>query len=246
MRTLASLVIMLCLMTSAGFAQNTDGVSINNTGAAPDSSAILDVSSVDKGVLIPRTDTNTVNASGVGLADGLLIYQDTDSTFYYYDGILWRGMGSGGTPTVTTGDTYTTVGGTAAMTTTGAWQVIPGLSQTITVPAGHQVMLSTYGIFTCAGAANTYSLVDISFYIDGILFRTYGYDGGYLRIGAENNAVTNIPEPFSMTEVITIPPGTYTFDVQAVNEASSPNNSNLSGNSGSAFQATFTVGLIRN
>ena len=38
-------------------------VGINATGASPDDAAILDVSSSDKGVLIPRTDTASINAA---------------------------------------------------------------------------------------------------------------------------------------------------------------------------------------
>ena len=69
-----------------GLAQN---LSINNNGALPDSSAMLDVQSTDKGILIPRTDTTLVNGAGVNPADGLLIYQTTDSKFYYFDGGKW-------------------------------------------------------------------------------------------------------------------------------------------------------------
>ena len=46
---------------------------------APDSSAILDMIATDKGLLVPRTGTNTVNAAVPAI--GLLIYQTTDNTF---------------------------------------------------------------------------------------------------------------------------------------------------------------------
>ncbi|MBN4061787.1 MAG: hypothetical protein COA57_06290 [Flavobacteriales bacterium] len=69
----------------------------NNVGIGtltPDSSAILDLVATDKGVLVPRTDSTTVNLSFPTPATGLLIYQTTDSTFYYFDGSKWRPMGS--------------------------------------------------------------------------------------------------------------------------------------------------------
>ncbi len=82
---------LLCLgftvvVSHIGLAQN---MSINSTGALPDSSAMLDVKASDRGILIPRTDTATVNSSGISLANGLLIYQTNDSKFYYYDGAKW-------------------------------------------------------------------------------------------------------------------------------------------------------------
>lgn len=61
-----------------------DNVGIGTT--TPDASALLELSSLDKGVLIPRTDTLSI----VAPATGLLIYTPTDSTFYYFDGIIWR------------------------------------------------------------------------------------------------------------------------------------------------------------
>lgn len=76
-------VILAVLLTLNSFAQN---VAINETGAAADPSAILDVSSPDKGILIPRiNDHNTVPTP----ATGLLVYDIVDDTFWYYDGTQW-------------------------------------------------------------------------------------------------------------------------------------------------------------
>lgn len=68
------------------FAQN---VGINSTGNAPDPSAMLDVSSSNSGILIPRLSQTQRNAID-DPATGLMIYQ-TDYTpgFYYYDGTDW-------------------------------------------------------------------------------------------------------------------------------------------------------------
>jgi trimeric autotransporter adhesin len=65
------------------FAQN---VAINNDGAAPDASAILDVKSTAKGLLVPRM-TASQKGSIVSPATGLLIYQlDGTAGFYYNAG----------------------------------------------------------------------------------------------------------------------------------------------------------------
>lgn len=65
------------------------GVAVNTSGTKADTSAMLDVSSTTKGVLIPRMTKAQRNAI-ITPANGLLIYQ-TDSTpsFYYYDGSQW-------------------------------------------------------------------------------------------------------------------------------------------------------------
>lgn len=65
----------------------------------PDQSALLELQSTDKGVLIPRTDTLTVNNAPGVPATGLLIYQTTDNIFYYFDGTFWKAIGSGGSGT---------------------------------------------------------------------------------------------------------------------------------------------------
>lgn len=65
------------------------GVAINITGTPPDPSAILDVSSLNKGILIPRIDQLTGaqdNTTIVDPATGLLIYSKInggDPGFYY-------------------------------------------------------------------------------------------------------------------------------------------------------------------
>lgn len=67
----------------------SQSVSINNNGNAADSSAMLDVSSTTKGLLIPRMTAgqrSLINAP----ATGLLVYQtDGDAGFYYYNGTNW-------------------------------------------------------------------------------------------------------------------------------------------------------------
>ena len=59
----------------------------------PDPSALLEIQALDKGLLIPRTDTLSITNP----ATGLLIYTPTDSSFWYFDGIVWRqGIGPEG------------------------------------------------------------------------------------------------------------------------------------------------------
>ncbi len=89
---LTFLIVSSALLNS--FFAHAQSVGINGTGAAPNSSAMLDVASTTKGMLIPRMIENQRNAIALP-ATGLLIYQTDDTTgFYYFDGTIWRWMGS--------------------------------------------------------------------------------------------------------------------------------------------------------
>lgn len=68
---------------------NAQSVSINNTAAAPDSTAMLDINSTTKGLLIPRMTAGQRSAINTP-ATGLLVYQtDGDPGFYYFNGTNW-------------------------------------------------------------------------------------------------------------------------------------------------------------
>lgn len=54
----------------------------------PDASAILEVSSTDKGVLLPRL-TSAQRAGIANPAQGLFVFDTTTESFWYYDGSQW-------------------------------------------------------------------------------------------------------------------------------------------------------------
>ena len=85
------------------FSQNQN-VAINNTGALPDASAMLDVSSSAKGLLIPRMTTVERNSIS-NPATGLVVYDKTLNEFYYHNGTAWTGF-SGGAGGGTLDDAY--------------------------------------------------------------------------------------------------------------------------------------------
>ncbi len=76
------LMATLFFQSSLVFAQ---GVGINNTGNAPAQGAILDVSSIDKAVLLPRTTTDNIPNP----VEGMVIYDTTAHQFHYFNGIQW-------------------------------------------------------------------------------------------------------------------------------------------------------------
>jgi hypothetical protein len=91
---------------SAVFVRDDLRVGINN--ASPDGSAVLDVSSTQSGILIPRMTTAQKNGIGTP-ATGLLVFDTDENKFYYYDGAAWVSMvattgggggGTGGDPTL--------------------------------------------------------------------------------------------------------------------------------------------------
>jgi len=98
-----SLLVLLLIATQVALGQ---GVGINT--ATPHSSAMLDVVSTNKGVLIPRMTAAQRGAITLPAA-GLLVYQtDAPAGFWYYDGATWRHLTTGGW--LLTGNTGTNAG----------------------------------------------------------------------------------------------------------------------------------------
>lgn len=91
MKKISNLILCLTISLSANqlFAQK-DNVGIGTT--KPDQSAILDLSSSNKGLLMPRMSLQ--QRSGIqNPAQGLVIYQtDFLSGFYFYDGSEWKAI----------------------------------------------------------------------------------------------------------------------------------------------------------
>ena len=79
MKTQILLLVLVTrfLITGAAFSQN---IAINATGSLPDTSAMLDVSSVTKGFLAPRMTTAQQNAIPLP-ANGLLVFNTTTNAF---------------------------------------------------------------------------------------------------------------------------------------------------------------------
>ena len=102
------LVILMC--TFAVHVQAQEGVAINNDGASPDASSILDLKSTTKGILIPRmTESQRTLISNV--ATGLLVYQtDGTSGFYFYSGSGWESLSTGSSGWNHSGNAGTTNG----------------------------------------------------------------------------------------------------------------------------------------
>jgi hypothetical protein len=79
------LVFFLLFIQKNTFAQ----LGINATNSAPNTKAMLDVESADKGILIPRMNTAARNAI-TAPPNGLMIYNNQTNKFNYYDGVAWQ------------------------------------------------------------------------------------------------------------------------------------------------------------
>ena len=106
MRRLFAITVVAATMICGSLKSNAQGMAVNTSGSAANSSAMLDVSSTTQGVLVPRMTSaqRTIISSP---ATGLLVYQ-TDGTagFYFYNGSAWTSL-SGGAPTGSAGGDLT-------------------------------------------------------------------------------------------------------------------------------------------
>ncbi|HET9429709.1 MAG TPA: tail fiber domain-containing protein [Chitinophagaceae bacterium] len=84
-------IVCTCLLASISFSQN---IGINNDASTPHNSAMLDVKSTSKGMLIPRM-TGAQRTAIAGPATGLQVYQtDAPAGIYYYNGSSWVQLGA--------------------------------------------------------------------------------------------------------------------------------------------------------
>ena len=82
------LLSLFCLNVQA---QN---VSINNDGTLPAASAMLDVKSTSKGILIPRM-TTAERVAIAAPANGLMVFDVTTNTFWFYKSGAWTQLSPG-------------------------------------------------------------------------------------------------------------------------------------------------------
>lgn len=80
------LLIILLVITSVNTLAQ---MGINATGTAPNASAMLDISSTTKGLLIPRMNT-TERLDILNPANGLLVYDSSEKAIYIYDAMTWK------------------------------------------------------------------------------------------------------------------------------------------------------------
>jgi hypothetical protein len=101
-----SVLLFTLLSTRQSIAQS---VAINTDGSVANSTAILDVKSATKGMLIPRM--STVQRTAIAApATGLLVFDTDTNAFWYFDGTAWKQMEAAGNNWSITGNSGTTAG----------------------------------------------------------------------------------------------------------------------------------------
>jgi len=130
MNRISSLLILLFFSMTSIMAQ----VAINRTGASPDPSSIMEISSSNAGLLIPRM-TSLQRVSIGSPVEGLIVYQTDGATpdFYYYRSGAWNRLNQkqayrnevtmGTVPIVSGNGTFGSTGITVANVSTGVMQV---------------------------------------------------------------------------------------------------------------------------
>ena len=168
---------VICMLQMFGSTANAQNVAINTTGNSPDASAMLDIQSSTKGLLIPQvsltdlTDATTISSP----AHSLLIYNTNAAVtggkgYYYNSGTsgspVWTKMVAAGTEWKLAGNTGTTPG-TDFIGTTDAQALVlktNGTSRMNVSSAGvttigngtDQVNIAADGTITLEGAATVF------------------------------------------------------------------------------------------
>lgn len=156
MKSIYTLAISLLVLSHVACGQ----VGVDNT--SPDASSVIDLTSTDKGILIPRM-TSTQRLAIATPATSLLVFDTTEGKFYFYNGTQWSALNafdqnSGSTTATHNGNVV--INGTLTATSYG------GINVSGTVPAGGIIMWSgsTANIPTgwalCDGSNGTPNLRD--------------------------------------------------------------------------------------
>src|ERR1039457_4807698 len=110
----ASLKLLFCILLVVSVCRSmAQSAAINTTGTAADNSAMLDITSSSKGLLIPRM-TAAQRSAISSPAGGLMVYQtDQPAGYYFFNGSVWTPLltGSRGSCGYTIGQKVTALGG---------------------------------------------------------------------------------------------------------------------------------------
>ncbi len=96
----------ILIVTTTCAMKSYSQVAINNDGTTPHPSAMLDVKSTSKGLLIPRM-TSAQRTAIASAATGLLVFDTDTNTFWYYNGTAWTNLGGAANAWLLTGNAGT-------------------------------------------------------------------------------------------------------------------------------------------
>ena len=131
----------------------------------PDASAQMDITSAGKGLLIPRM--NAAARNGIASpATGLLVYQtDAPAGFYYFDGVVWNGVG---TTTVTGFSGNISSAAVSASTTFTGWSTAaPFYNSGSFNPVTGQFTVPSTGTYAITASINYNTTASVSISLGG-------------------------------------------------------------------------------
>jgi len=202
------LFFLVCI--SGSFSQNVVGIG----NALPDSNAIMDLQSTNKGILIPRMSSLQRNnmSPSLGLNQkGLMVFDNDSTKFLYWNGIIWQTFGSGAMgPAGPAGTTilYSNLRDTASSATN-----IPQFLRSWTMPAntltndGSYIEIEVFGTISnqtnyptlqiMVGGLNMapfYPSINTAY--SGNFYMTtkmYRVNGNYVKFFSNAHCIANIP-----------------------------------------------------
>ncbi|MBD3638747.1 MAG: hypothetical protein HUJ25_15445 [Crocinitomicaceae bacterium] len=158
----------------------------------------------------------------------------------FYNGSSWACMAI---PNSTAGQDASDAYGTGQMTLTissTTYTTIPGLTQTINVPANAKVFVSTYGGVQTVGTGTAYGIADIAIFVDGALMGA----GGQQRVVAANTqGLGNMIDAWSLNKSYALSAGSHTISVVARDGGGSAD-INVSSGSAPLIQGVLSVLII--
>jgi hypothetical protein len=139
-------------------------------------------------------------------------------------------------PAGTTGQSAFSSYGAAALTPTSATQPVPGLLQTVSVPANSTVYITTDGGVMATGGTSTRPIVHLSLNIDGAPVG----NGGYRQVSPEGTTVDN----WTMAVTANLSAGTHQISV-AASQPGGTGSALVSENNNSVLQGALSVVILK-
>jgi hypothetical protein len=148
-------------------------------------------------------------------------------------------------PPGTTGQDVTTVYGTAQLAVTSAttdYTLVPGLTQTVTVPAAASVVVSTDGGAQNTSTGVTHAVLDIALFVDGQISTS----AGQRRLMLVNSAdVAQVVGNWSMANSYSLAPGSHLIEVRVVSVDPASVPANVSSSGAPQLQGQLTVAVLK-
>jgi len=137
--------------------------------------------------------------------------------------------------------------GTSALVTTTTWQILPGMTQTVTVPAGKTAKIVVHaevGVITNCATNGGISGTDVAIYRNAAFLPNAAFKRVYLGDALIDLDENNFYGNPSMQAIETLGAGTYTYDVRCWQQLTGSCNASVGGVAGDIKQGVLSVIVI--